>query len=105
MPIQSLEMPAVYVINNAYPSLKGIYGFVIGASIFTTAISLGGSFLESISKNSKLYRVNAILICILAIFVSNFGFSNLVGFLYPIFGYLGFIQIFSIFKSIDTSSF
>ena len=101
VPIQNLEMPAVYVIISAYPKLRGIYGFVIGASIFTTAISLGGSFLESVSKNSKVYRANAILICILAIFISNFGFSNLVQFLYPIFGYLGFVQIFSIFfKSI-----
>lgn len=36
--------------------------------------------------------------CVSAPLVSNVGFSNLVGFLYPIFGFLGIIQILILLK-------
>lgn len=31
--------------------------------------------------------------CITSIIISQFGFSNLINYLYPIFGYLGIVQI------------
>ena len=40
-----------------------------------------------------MYDINLILICIIAIATSYIGFSNLVQYLYPIFGILGIIQI------------
>lgn len=36
-------------------------------------------------------------LCITSSAFSNFGFSNLIGFLYPTFGYLGAMQIAIIF--------
>lgn len=94
--ITKLEMPAVYVISNMFGILKYGYGFVILASIFTTAISLGNSFLNNISKNKQQYIKIAISITIISILVSKIGFSNLVNILYPVFGYLGFVQILKI---------
>ena len=94
--ITKLEMPAVYVISNIFGILKYGYGFVILASIFTTAISLGNSFLNNISKNKRQYIKIAIIITIISILVSKVGFSNLVNILYPVFGYLGFVQILKI---------
>lgn len=91
--ITKLQMPAVYVVSNGYKMLKLAYGFVILASIFTTAISLGTSFLKNTSKNKKSYTQIAVMMCIIAIAVSQIGFSNLVNLLYPIFGYLGLVQI------------
>ena len=73
--------------------LKIVYGFIILGSIFTTSISLGTSFLQNTSKNEKSYTQIAIIMCITSVLVSKIGFSNLINFLYPIFGYLGFIQI------------
>lgn len=91
--ITKLEMPAVYVVSNMFEILKYVYGFIILGSIFTTAISLGTSFLQNVAKNKKNYTQIAVIMCITSVIVSKIGFSNLINSLYPIFGYLGVIQI------------
>lgn len=91
--ISRLEMPAVYVVANMFKILKYIYGFIILGSIFTTAISLGTSFLQNTTKSKKSYTQIGAIMCITSVLVSKIGFSNLVGLLYPIFGYLGLLQI------------
>lgn len=90
------EMPVMLVSSKMGNIYEYIYGFVIMASIFTTAISSGYSFLQNISKTKKQYHIIASVMCISAIFISQIGFSNLVNLMYPIFGYLGIIQIFFI---------
>lgn len=94
--ITKLEMPAVYVVSNIFKFLEIIYGFIILGSIFTTSISLGASFLQNVSKNKKSYTQIAAIMCITSILTSQIGFSNLINLLYPIFGYLGLIQIWRI---------
>ena len=91
--ISKLEMPAVYVVSKMYKIFEIIYGFIILGSIFTTAVSLGNSFLQNVSKNKRSYTHIAFIMCITSIGVSQFGFSNLINYLYPIFGYFGIIQI------------
>ena len=91
--ISKLEMPVVYVVSNMFKILRYIYGVIIWGSIFTTAISLGVSFLQNTAKNKKGYTQISIIMCITSVIISKFGFSNLVSLLYPIFGYLGLIQI------------
>ncbi len=91
--ISKLEMPVVYVVSNMFKILRYIYGVIILGSIFTTAISLGVSFLQNMAKNKKGYTQISIIMCITSVIISKFGFSNLVSLLYPIFGYLGLIQI------------
>lgn len=91
--ITILEMPIVYVVSHMIKIIKIIYGFIILGSIFTTATSLGTSFLQNTSKNKKSYTQIAFIMCITSIVISKIGFSNLINLLYPIFGYLGMIQI------------
>ena len=91
--IKELEMPAVYAINNIWPDMKDIYGIIILVSIFTTAISLGISFLKNVSINKKSYNTISILICASAVIFSKIGFSNLVNMMYPILGFLGLLQM------------
>ena len=91
-------MPAVYAINNIWPRIKNVYGMIILISIFTTAISLGISFLKNVSINKKSYNVLAVLICASAVIFSNIGFSNLVNMMYPILGCLGLLQLILIMK-------
>lgn len=98
--IKELEMPAVYAINNIWPRIKNVYGMIILISIFTTAISLGISFLKNVSINKKSYNVLAVLICASAVIFSNIGFSNLVNMMYPILGVLGLLQLILIMKKI-----
>ena len=91
--INKLEMPAVYAINRICPIMKNIYGVIILISIFTTAISLGISFINNISKNKKQFSKIGLLICSTAILFSKIGFANLVNLLYPILGMLGLVQV------------
>ena len=96
--INKIEMPAVYVIRNYFPKFKKIYEFIIITSILTTAISEGFSVLENISKNKKSYTQFAVVLCITSVIFSKIGFSNLINLLYPIFGILGFFEIYFILK-------
>ncbi len=96
--ISTLEMPIVYIIRTFFAKFKIIYAFIILSSIFTTAISIGIGFLQNISKNKKSYTQFVIFMCITSLIISNFGFSKLVNFVYPLFGYLGIIQIILILR-------
>lgn len=91
--VKELELPLLQIISEFGIIFKYIYSFVIIASILTSAISTGYSFLENVSKNEKNYQINLIIMCVVGVLVSNIGFSNLVQILYPLFGILGFIQI------------
>jgi len=91
--ISKLEMPAVYVVSKMFKFFEIVYGFIILGSIFTTAVSLGNSFLQNVSKNKKSYTHIAFFMCITSIVISQIGFSNLINYLYPIFWYLGIVQI------------
>ena len=97
--ISKLEMPIIYVIRHFYKSFMYIYAFIILASIYTSAISIGISFLNNIVKNKTTYPLIVIIMCITGFAISGFGFSNLVSKLYPIFGYLGLLQIGFLAKS------
>lgn len=95
--IENQEMPIVYIISNYFNKYKKIYAFIVLASIFTTAISVGIGFLQNISKNSKSYPQLVLFMCITSLLMSNIGFSKLLNFIYPIFGYIGVLQIVIIF--------
>ena len=77
---------------------KYLYGIIILGAIVTTAISSAYGFLNNIARNPKQYKRYNRLICAISVFVSLFGFSNLVNNIYPIFGILGLIEIFLILK-------
>lgn len=96
---ENLEMPAVYVIDTKFPNFSWIYGIVILLSIFSTAISIGISFLKNVVKSKKNYPQFVAIMCISSVLISNIGFSNLVKMLFPVFGYLGIIQIYFILTS------
>lgn len=95
--ISTLEMPIVYVIRKFFPTFKPIYAFIILASIFTTAISIGIGLLQNIAQNQKSYTQIVLFMCITSLIISNFGFSKLVNLVYPVFGYLGILQIIFLF--------
>lgn len=92
--ISILEMPVIYVISRFYPLFLHIYAFIVLTSIYTTAISVGISFLENTTFIFKpSYPLFVIIMCITGFVVSGSGFSNLVTNLYPLFGYFGLVQI------------
>lgn len=91
--IRNVELPIVYIANTLGILGKYIYGIVILIAIFTTAVSTGYGFLMNVTKSRKKYLKLAGIICLTAIFIGRLGFASLINVLYPMFGYLGIIQI------------
>ena len=97
MALKEVEMPAVYAIANISKEFNFLYGIIILISIFTTAISLGISFLKNLSNSKKEYLYYNVFLLVSSIIFSNLGFSNLVSIFYPLLGLVGILQIFKIF--------
>lgn len=95
--IHSLELPIIYIASQTGNIFRYVYGIAILFAIFTTAISSGYAFLNNLNiRNKKAYTFISFLVCLVSIFLSNIGFGSLLNNLYPILGFLGFIQMFSI---------
>ena len=93
---KSLDMPLVYVVENKFPKLKLIYGVIILIAIFTTAISVGNSFLSNVYQKNKNYPQIVFILCITSVIISPIGFSMLVERLFPLFGFWGIVQVLKI---------
>lgn len=91
--INSIEIPIIYIASTLGKGFKYIYGIVILMAIFTTAVASGYGFLSNVTKNKKSYMMGEIIICLISILIGQMGFSSLINLLYPIFGYLGIIQL------------
>lgn len=95
---KNLEMPLVYVVEKSFPTFTYLYGIIILIAIFTTAVSVGISFLNNISKNKKSFPQKAEILCISSVIISQISFSKLVEYLFPLFGFLGLLQMIFILK-------
>lgn len=91
--IYKIEMPTVYIASTLGKGFQYIYGIVILIAIFTTAIGSSYGFLNNVTDKKKSYMICAGTISLASILIGQIGFSSLINFLYPIFGYLGIIQI------------
>lgn len=90
---ENIQMPAIYVINKLYPKYKIPYGIAILFSIFSTAISVGISFLKNVCREQQSYSHILRIVCITSVIISNVEFSRMVKILFPMFGYIGLVQI------------
>lgn len=95
---KNLEMPLVYVVEKTFPRFTYLYGIIILIAIFTTAVSVGISFLNNISKNKKSFPQKAEILCISSVIISQISFSKLVEYLFPLFGFLGLLQMIFVLK-------
>ena len=97
--IQEIEIPLLYIVGRISKGFSYAYGIVILIAMLTSAVSAGFGFMGNVSKTRNIQFRFLFILCVLAIVFGEFGFSNLVGILYPIFGYLGIIQMFFILTS------
>ena len=91
--LQFIDIPIIFIANKFGVFYKYSYELILLISIYTTAGSAGFSFLNNISKNKKQYFIYSLIMCAISTFCCNFGFSNLLNFLYPILGVLGIFQV------------
>ena len=95
----NIELPLIQIAKQFGINYKYIYGFVIISAIFTSAISAGYSFLINCSKTKKTYKKLCFVICVGVVVVCNIKFSYLINIVYPIFGFLGLLQVIYFLKN------
>ena len=94
-----VKIPMFIILDrNVCNNNKILYGIIILIAIFTTAVSVGISFLNNISKNKKSFPQKAEILCISSVIISQISFSKLVEYLFPLFGFLGLLQMIFILK-------
>lgn len=99
--IYNLELPVLYISNSSIKIFSYLYFFIILSAIFTTMISSGYSFTSNFNNKKNTYnnfnfKFKLIIFLLFSFIFCFFSFSNLINFFYPIFGLIGFIQIFLI---------
>lgn len=94
--IQNLEVPMLYIAGGISSVVQIVYAVVLIAEVYTTAVgSLYGftSRITNIAKNPRKGRIVVIVATFIALVASQFGFSNLVKYLYPVVGYGGIVLL------------
>lgn len=90
----NVEIPMLTIVMKYAPAIQYIYILVMISAMFTTAVANGYGIVAKIgsveNKNNKLVIAEFILSAIL---FSQIGFSNLVGKVYPVFGYIGLYEM------------
>lgn len=90
--VSNLEVPMIYVAGSIFPPVQTAYAAVLTAEVYTTAVgSLYGfvSRIANIREHPVQSRIVVAEVTIAALLASQFGFSNLVKYLYPVVGYCG----------------
>ena len=85
-----LNLPMLKICSYIGESYRKIYAIILWIAMFTTALANGFGFINKNSKNNNKILIS-ILFCISTIPLAKIGFVNLVGIIYPIFGFIGFI--------------
>ncbi len=97
-----VEVPMVDIAGNISGTIQIIYAIVLIAEVYTTAVGSLFGFSSRVTKvNHTSMRKRLIIIgtTIVAFFASQFGFSNLVKYLYPLVGYGGMVLLISLLYS------
>ncbi len=88
------EVPMVFIAANVSTTVGIAYTIILLMEIYTTAVSsLYGFTARLAGSNLKVYRPIAIFSGLAAFGLAQFGFSNLVGILYPAVGFAGLLLL------------
>lgn len=92
--VVGLEIPMIYIAGSISPLIEGVYSAVLLAEVYTTAVSsLYGFAARIVDMGSPKARPVIIGTVAASFIASQFGFSNIVKYLYPIVGYGGIILL------------
>lgn len=89
------ELPMFSAAANINSTTGSIFAVLLVLGMFSAALTAGSSLVNYINVKlvlSKKYKkITAAIIFLLALLCSLFKFGNLIGIIYPIFGYFGFV--------------
>jgi len=90
----NLEIPFLYIITRHGFGFRIFYLTVLISAILTTAACNAFAVNEWLKTRGYTNSIKtAAILCILAVALSHIGFSNIVAFVYPLFGFLGLFKI------------
>ncbi|NLW43908.1 MAG: hypothetical protein GXY92_01845 [Syntrophomonadaceae bacterium] len=90
----SYEIPMIMVAGTVSPLVRTVYTLILLAEVYTTAVGSLYGFVARLSKQgTPKYRYLSSGAAILALGLSQFGFSNLVGTLFPAVGFAGLLML------------
>ncbi len=91
------ELPMLYVAEKINPVLGYVYAFLLfGGMLGTSLSSVVALTTYAEIKKPALKKKRFLLtfaLCIVGMLLSIIGFSDLISFIYPVFGYLGFAAL------------
>lgn len=89
-----VELPILKIVLNYNSIIKYIYLIILLSAIFTTAVGNGFAVINWFCSRINIKPIfTKILIVVLGIIISQAGFSNFVDKVYPLFGYIGLIEM------------
>ena len=92
--LHGVEMPTLYIANQISPVFGTLLTIALLAMVYNTAVGMIYAFaVRFIPAESKRFKVSVIVLCLVGFCSSFFGFTTLVGTVYPIMGYFGFVLI------------
>jgi uncharacterized membrane protein YkvI len=92
----TLEVPMIYIAGNISPIIQIIYAIVLIAEVYTTAVGSlygFGARIVNMKEHPKKGKITVLIVTLLAFCASQFGFTNLVKYLYPLVGYAGIVLL------------
>lgn len=92
--IAAIPMPMLFLANNAGSVMGAIMSVVLLGMIYNTAVGMLYAFTARLVKpDTAKFKVSVVAFGAVAFASSFFGFITLVGTVYPVMGYLGFVLI------------
>jgi len=90
--LSGVDMPTLLLASRLSPVLGGLMAITIFGMILNTAVGMVYSFCARILEPGTMqFRWGATAVTALAFLCSLVGFMTLIGFIYPAFGWLGFV--------------
>lgn len=92
--VNGTDMPVLQMMEEIHPALAYVMTFVIYGMVFNTAVGMFYALGKRLTRNNprRFYPVYAAA-CLIGFVLSFVGFQQLVGWVYPILGYLGILMI------------
>ncbi|HHX73943.1 MAG TPA: hypothetical protein GX699_03470 [Firmicutes bacterium] len=99
--LSGVELPMVYIAARISFLCQLLYTLVLAAEVYTTAVGALYGFAARMAGNRSPAVQTATILCttVAAFCASQAGFTNLVGFLYPVIGYSGIVFLLGLLYS------
>lgn len=98
--MDGLAMPTVFLAQNIAPWLAVAMSVIILGMVYNTAVGMLYTFTVRLVKpDSRTFFPVVVVVGILGLAASLLGFTKLVGTVYPVMGYLGFIMMVAVLIS------